>query len=55
MSISLNDPWVQAVLVVGLLLLVWFAAFAFFMVSFAIGGEHMRRQRTDDPDDDWYK
>lgn len=50
-----DNVWVQSFLTVGIVLLVWFGALAFFFIAFAIMGEHIRRQRTDDPDDDWFK
>ena len=45
----------QGLITVGIITLIWVSVLTVFMISFAIGGEHMRRQRTEDPDDDWYK
>ena len=39
----------------SIILLLWMGILALFMVIFAITGEHIRRQRTEDPDDDWFK
>ena len=52
---GVDNAWVSGLLTAGLVALVWMGVIVLFLTGFAITGEHFRRQRTEDPDDDWFK
>ena len=52
---NFDNAIIQALLTTGIITAIWMGVIVLFLTGFAITGEHFRRQRTEDPDDDWFK